>query len=78
MISESFVGAIYELERINSKDFWASETQNGVWDVQLSDSVIVPNINAESVSEAVRIARWRTYLDKTFKKVDDYGNNVLL
>lgn len=76
VFSESFVGAVNELDRINPKEFWASETEDGKWDVQLSDTVVVPDIKATSVMEAVRIARWRTYLDRTIKKINDYGNNV--
>jgi hypothetical protein len=74
-VAGSFLAAVYELERINSRDFWASETQDGFWDVQLSDSVIVPNIKANSVTEAVRTARWKAYLDKSIKKVSEYGSN---
>lgn len=71
MISDSFVNAVDELEKVNSVDFWASETNDGVWDVQLSDHVIVHNIKAASVLEAVRIARWKSYLDKSVKKLED-------
>ena len=69
VISDSFMKAVSELERVNSKDFWASETNDGIWDVQLSDSVVVHDIKAKSVLEAVRIARWKNHLDKTFKKL---------
>lgn len=74
--SDTYSGAVKELEKVNSKTFWASETQDGMWDVQLSDSVVVNNITAKTVLEAVRIARWKAHLDKSFKKVDDYGINV--
>lgn len=77
VLSETFCGAVKELERVNSKDFWASETTEGMWDVQLTDSIVVQNIEAKTVLEAVRIARWKAHLDKSFKKVDDYGINVL-
>lgn len=76
VLSGSFVKAVDELEKINSKNFWASETNEGKWDVQLSDNVIVYDISAKSVMEAVRIARWKVHLDKSIKKIDDYGNNV--
>lgn len=75
VLSESFEGAVKELNKVDSKNFWASETQNGVWDVQLTDSVVIYDIQAKTVLEAVRIARWKAHLDKTFKKVDDYGTN---
>ena len=77
VLSDTFTGAVKELERVDSKNFWASETYDGIWDVQLTTFVIVQNIDAKSVLEAVRIARWKAHLDKCFKKVDDYGiNNV--
>ncbi len=75
-MSDSFIGAVYELERVNSKNFWASETNDGVWDVQLSDAVIVHSIKAQSVTEAVRIARWKTHLDKSFKSIVYKSTNV--
>ena len=75
VMSDSFIGAVNELERVNSKNFWASETHDGIWDVQLTDSVLVSDIHAKSVLEAVRIARWKVHLDKSFKKVDDYGTS---
>lgn len=74
--SETYSGAVKALEKVDSKTFWASETQDGMWDVQLSDSVVVNDISAKTVLEAVRIARWKVHLDKSFKKVDDYGINV--
>lgn len=75
-MSDSFVGAVAELEIVNSKDFWASETNDGIWDVQLTDSVIVQSIKAQSVTEAVRIARWKSHLDKSFKSIVDQSTNV--
>lgn len=78
VFAETYNGALKELEKVNSKNFWASETQDGLWDVQLSDAVLLTDISAKTVLEAVRIARWKAHLDKSFKKVDDYGiNNVL-
>jgi predicted RNA-binding protein len=72
------MSALYELERVNSRDFWASETNDGMWDVQLSESVVVYSIKASSVTEAVRIARWKSFLDKSIKKIDtcDTSTNV--
>lgn len=42
---------------IKSASFWASETQDGFWDVHLTDRVWFENIRAESSFEAVEIAR---------------------
>lgn len=70
VMADTFDDAIYELENVNPKKFWASETTSGSWDVQISDTVIVYDIRAESVMEAVRIARWKAYLDKSFKRIE--------
>lgn len=70
VISDSFENAVYELHILKPNQFWASETHEGTWDVQLSDSVIVYNIAASSVLEAVKIARWKAHLDKSFKSID--------
>lgn len=78
VISDSFVAAVHELERVNSKDFWASETNDGIWDVQLSEAVVIHDIKANSVLEAVRIARWKSYLDKCIKKIDYYINDLVI
>lgn len=57
---------------IGSNNFWASETIEGLWDVQLGEHIIVHNIAAETVSEAVKKARWTLHLDSSFKKIDSY------
>lgn len=75
MIADSFVTAVSEMEKVNSKEFWASETNDGVWDVQLSRSVIVHSIKAETVTEAVRIAKWKLHLDKSIKKLSYFGGS---
>lgn len=65
----SFDDAVTELGRIKSSEFWASETHEGAWDIQLSPSVVVYNVQAQSVMEAVRIARWKVHLDESFKSI---------
>jgi hypothetical protein len=67
--AENFESAVLELETIHPNKFWASEITEGTWDVQLSHSVIVYNVSAPTVMEAVRIARWKVYLDKSFKSI---------
>lgn len=69
-MADTFEAAVRELENVNSRDFWASETSDGKWDVQLSPSVVVYDITAKTVMEAVRTARWKAYLDKSFKSVN--------
>jgi hypothetical protein len=58
-----------ELENVKSSQFWASETREGTWDVQLSDTVVLYELAAPSVMEAVRLARWKVHLDVSFKSI---------
>lgn len=67
--AESFDEAVTELGKIKPSEFWASETRQGTWDVQLSPSVVVYEVSAPSVMEAVRIARWKVHLDESFKSI---------
>ena len=69
VMAETFEQAVKELEKVSTKNFWASETSDNTWDVQLSDKVLISNIVANSVIESVRIARWKSHLDKTFKRM---------
>jgi hypothetical protein len=59
--------AVEKLNNLSHKDFWASETHQGCWDVQLSDSIVLYNVSADSVTEAVNKARWYVHLDKSLK-----------
>jgi predicted RNA-binding protein len=68
-MADTFDDAIYEMDHIKSSEFWASETQEGTWDVQLSNAVVVYGVSAPSVMEAVRLARWKVHLDKSFKSI---------
>ena len=65
--AETFEDALEKLSKISPKQFWASETHEGNWDVQLSDSVVHYEIKADTVMEAVKNARWYTHLDNSFK-----------
>jgi hypothetical protein len=71
--ADSFDEAVNCMKSIvGSKQFWASEIVQGTWDVQLSDNVIVYEVLAECVTEAVKIARWKMHLDSSFKKINSY------
>lgn len=71
--ADSFDEAVNCMKSIvSSKQFWASEIVQGTWDVQLSENVIVYEIQADSVTEAVKIARWKMHLDSSFKKISSY------
>lgn len=65
--AHSFEEAVQKLNALSPKDFWASETHEGHWDVQLSESVVFYDIEAESVMEAVKKARWYAHLDNSLK-----------
>lgn len=62
--------AISRMNNISKKNFWASETSEGEWDVQLSEHVVHYNIKANSVLSAVDKARWNTHLDVCFKSLE--------
>lgn len=59
--------AIEKMDKLSNKDFWASETQPGYWDVQLSDSIVLYNVSSDNVIDAVKKARWYVHLDKSLK-----------
>ncbi len=69
VMAASVYEAVEKLSKTSMDRFWASETDNNVWDVQFSDDVIVYNVHADSVIEAVKKARWSTHLDHSFKKL---------
>lgn len=73
MYADTYTEALNVMKAtIGSSNFWASETIEGMWDVQLGEQVIVHNVAAETVTEAVKKARWTLHLDSSFKKVDSY------
>lgn len=63
--------AIKSMENASRKNFWASETHDGHWDVQLSDNIVHYDIEAVSVLEAVKKARWNTHLDSSLKCLEE-------
>ena len=67
----TFDEAVKNMENVSKRDFWASETYEGNWDVQLSDSIVHHDIKAKSVLEAVDKARWNTRLDSSFKCLEE-------
>ncbi len=71
--ADTFEDAMKEMKSVNPKNFWASETIEGVWDVQLSDAVVFYSLQAKTVLEAVKSARWKLYLDTSIKKVASFN-----
>lgn len=64
--------AIDKLSQVNTDNFWASEIEQGIWDVQFEKKdepfVIVLNVNATTGYEAARTARWALHLDHQMKE----------
>lgn len=71
VLASSFNKAVTKLENTSITKFWASETCEKRWDVQFNENVIVHDIEAESVIEAVKKAKWITHLDASFKKLKE-------
>jgi hypothetical protein len=69
VVAYTFEEALIELENITESQFWASETREGTWDVQLSKAVVLYELKSPTVMEAVRLARWKVHLDKSFKSI---------
>jgi hypothetical protein len=49
--------------------FWATETENGHWDVQFDEFVSVCNIKAKNMSEASQKARQNIMLDASTPRI---------
>lgn len=67
----TFDEAVMYMNKISKKNFWASETCEGQWDVQLSDNVVHYDIKASTVLSAVDKARWNTHLDLCFQTLEE-------
>lgn len=62
--------AVQYMNEVSPRDFWASENTENHWDVQLSDRVVVYEVGAESVLDAVKKARWYLHLDRSIKSLE--------
>ena len=51
------MAAIKKLELVQTKRYWASETEKGLWDVQFDEDVAVEGIKAYDMEEAYAFAR---------------------
>lgn len=60
--AETWDEAVERIMTIDTKNFWASETEPGVWEVQFEATdeplVVVKPVKAETGAEAARHARW--------------------
>jgi len=54
---------------VSSRNYYATETEPGFWDVQFDEYVTVEHVEAKTVMEAVRNARWYLQLDGTDKRL---------
>ncbi len=68
--AHTFDDAVRYMGEVSPKDFWASESTENHWDVQLSDRVVVYEVKADSVMDAVKRARWRLHLDSSIKSLE--------
>lgn len=56
--AHTYDAAVSTLSKAYTKDFWASETIPGLWDVQFEEDICVEDVRALNVFEAVRHARF--------------------
>lgn len=66
----SYTSAIRKLEHVQTERYWASETCDGVWDVQFDTDVFVENVRGFSVDEVVDLARYYVVCDAYDPNVD--------
>ena len=55
--ARTLMSAIKKLEVVQTKRYWAMETEPRKWDIQFDEDVTVEGINAYDASEAVELAR---------------------
>ena len=67
--ASSKTSAIDFLTTAQTKHFWASEIEPGVWDIQFDEYVTVERVRATCAPDAVRAARWYHQLDAASKKL---------
>ena len=67
------LAAIEQLSKVNTNNFWSSEIEPGIWDVQFEKDdeplVMVLNVKAATGVEAARSARWFLHLDHQMKEI---------
>lgn len=65
----SKASAIDFLTTAQTTNFWATESEPGVWDIQFDEYVTVERVEALCAPDAVHNARWYLRLDATAKKL---------
>jgi hypothetical protein len=67
------LAAIEQLSKVDTNNFWSSEIEPGIWDVQFEKDdeplVMVLNLKAATGVEAARSARWMLHLDHQMKEI---------
>jgi hypothetical protein len=67
------LAAIEQLSKVNTTNFWSSEIEPGIWDVQFERDdeplVMVINVKADTGVEAARSARWFLHLDHQMEEI---------
>lgn len=67
--AQSYYAALKSLSRVYTKNFWASETIPGQWDVQFDEDVCVEDVSAPNAFDAVRHARFYLEADSETPKL---------
>ena len=65
----SKIAAFDFISDVPTKNFYASEVEPGLWDVQFDEYVTVERVEAQNVTEAVSNAKWFLQLDASQKKL---------
>jgi hypothetical protein len=65
----SKTAALDFLTSVQTKNFWASEVELGIWDIQFDEYVTVERVEGLCAPDAVHAARWYLQLDATAKKL---------
>lgn len=70
VLATTFEDAVYTLDEYhNTNKYWVSETHDGHWDVQLSESIMFFDVRAKNLKDAVKRVRWNLHLDKLSKSL---------
>lgn len=56
--AHTYDAAVKTLRNLYTRNYWASETFPGEWDVQFDEDTVVEGIKAETMPDAVKTARF--------------------
>ena len=67
--ASSKAAALDFLTSAQTNNFWASEVEPAIWDIQFDEYVTVERVPAECALDAVHAARWYLQLDTVHKQL---------